>query len=91
MRSPSLPQSRRPIEYQPSRSPAEWQVTTIGHGAVMSANDESTGANGSWTWTTSKRSCSQIRRMRIIDCGLRMMFGSEALAGTMTERPTGIT
>jgi hypothetical protein len=29
--------------------------------------------------------------MRTIDCGLRMMFGSEAFAGTITERPTEIT
>ena len=49
------------------------------------------GANGSWTWTTSKRSSCQILRMRTIDCGLRMMLGSEALAGTITERPTGST
>ena len=91
MRSPRAPQSRPPTGYQPRRSPAEWQVATIGHGAVASANAERIGAYGSWTWTTSKRSRSQIRRMRTIDCGLRMMFGSEALAGTITERPTGIT
>ena len=31
------------------------------------------------------------RRIRRIERGLRMMFGSEPLAGTITERPTGIT
>ena len=66
-------------------------MATIGHGAVASANTERIGAYGSWTWTTSNCSRSQIRRMRTIDCGLRMRLGSEALAGTITERPTGIT
>ena len=34
---------------------------------------------------------SSTRRMRRIDRGLRMMFGSEPFAGTITERPIGIT
>jgi hypothetical protein len=91
MRSPAIPQMTLPTGYQPSRSPAEWQVATVGHGAVSSAKTDSTGAKGSCTWTTSKRSSSHTRRMRSIACGLRMRLGSEALAGTMTERPTGIT
>ncbi len=82
---------RFPSGYQPSLSPAEWHVTTIGHGADASANGESTGASGSWTCTTSKRSFSQIRRIRSIDCGLRMRFGRDAFAGTITDRPTGST
>ena len=91
MRSLSPPQSFPPTAYHPRRSPAEWQVTTTGQGAEASANAERIGAYGSWTWTTSKRSRSQILRMRTIDCGVRMMLGSDAFAGTMTERPTGIT
>ncbi len=66
-------------------------MATIGQGADATANAESTGARGSCTWTMSKRSCSQIRRIRRIDWGLRMMLGSDAFAGTITERPTGIT
>jgi hypothetical protein len=40
---------------------------------------------------TSKRSSAKIRRIRSIAGGERMMFGSEAFAGTITDRPTGIT
>ena len=28
-------------------------------------------------------------RVRSVDCGLRMIIGSEAFAGTIAERPTG--
>jgi hypothetical protein len=40
---------------------------------------------------TSKRSRSRTRRIRGIADGLRMRFGSESFAGTITERPTGMT
>ena len=50
-----------------------------------------TGASGSCTWRTSKRSRSKIRFIRGIACGDRTMFESEALAGTITVRPTGRT
>ena len=83
------PQKALPIGYQPRRSPAEWHVATGGHGAVASANEESRGASGSCTCTTSKRSRSKILRMRTMAGGLRMRLGSEAFAGTITERPTG--
>ena len=41
----------------------------------------------------ARRSCSRssTRRIRKIARGLRMMFGSEPFAGTITERPIGIT
>ena len=91
MRRARTPQSAFPSGYQPSRSPAEWQVATSGQGAVASAKGERTGASGSWTCTTSKSCSAQIRFMRSIALGLRMMLGSEAFAGTITERPTGST
>ena len=50
-----------------------------------------TGVIGSCRWRTSKRSRSSTRLMRNSVRGLRMMFGSEPFAGTITERPIGIT
>ena len=49
------------------------------------------GVMGSCRWSTSKRSRSSAARTRKIERGLRTMFGSEPFAGTITERPTGIT
>ena len=49
------------------------------------------GVIGSCRWRTSKRSRASTRLIRKIDRGLRMMFGSDPLAGTITERPIGIT
>ena len=50
-----------------------------------------TGVMGSCRCRTSNRSRSSTRLMRRIALGLRMMFGSEPFAGTITERPIGIT
>ena len=49
------------------------------------------GVIGSCRCSTSKRSRSSAARMRKNARGLRTMFGSEPFAGTITERPTGIT
>src|SRR5665213_550124 len=49
------------------------------------------GVSGSCRWRMSKRSRASVRRMRMIERGLRMMFGSEPFAGTITDRPIGIT
>ena len=75
---------------QPS-SPDAWCVATIGAVARASTEMHVTGVIGSWRWSTSKRSCSSTRLIRKMARGLRMMFGSEPFAGTITERPIGIT
>ena len=49
------------------------------------------GVIGSCRWSRSKPSVASTRRIRRIERGLRMMFGSEPFAGTITERPIGIT
>ncbi len=49
------------------------------------------GVIGSWRWSTSNRSRSSTRLTRKIDRGLSTMLGSEPFAGTITERPTGMT
>ena len=49
------------------------------------------GVIGSWRWSTSNCSRSRTRRIRKIERGLSTMFGSEPFAGTITDRPTGIT
>ena len=49
------------------------------------------GVIGSCRCRTSNRSRSRIRRIRGKQRGLRMMFGSDRFAGTITERPTGKT
>ena len=66
-------------------------MATIGAFATASTATQIAGVIGSWRWRTSKRSRSRTRRMRKNDRGLRTMFGSEPLAGTITDRPTGIT
>ena len=57
--------------------------------ASASVTTETVGVIGSWTWTRSKRSSRNTSRTRPMLRGERMMFGSEPLAGTTTERPTG--
>ena len=49
------------------------------------------GVIGSCRCRRSKSSFASTRRIRRIERGLRMMFGSEPFAGTITERPIGIT
>ena len=49
------------------------------------------GVIGSCRWITSNCSRSSAVRIRKIERGLRMMFGSDPFAGTITERPIGIT
>ena len=84
------PQAGMPSFIQPS-SPDAWWVTTIGEVAIASTEMHVTGVIGSCRWSTSKRSCRSTRRMRPIARGLRMTFGSEPFAGTITERPIGMT
>ena len=59
--------------------------------AIASTEMQVTGVIGSCRWSTSKRSRSSTRLIRKIARGLRMMFGSDPFAGTITERPIGIT
>ena len=66
-------------------------MATIGEVAIASAAMQVTGVIGSWRWRTSNCSRSSTRLIRTIARGLRMMFGSEPFAGTITERPIGIT
>ena len=84
------PQTCIPPRIQP-RSPDAWWVATIGVRATESVETQIAGVIGSCRWRTSKRSRSSACRMRKTERGLRMMFGSEPFAGTITERPTGIT
>ncbi len=49
------------------------------------------GVIGSCRWRTSNCSRSSACACAEIERGLRMMFGSEPFAGTITERPIGIT
>src|SRR6266404_599974 len=49
------------------------------------------GVIGSCRCRTSKRSRASVWRMRTMERGLRMMFGSVPFAGTITERPIGMT
>jgi hypothetical protein len=66
-------------------------VVTIGQSATARAYAETIGANGSCTCTTSKRSRANAREIRVIDRGVSTMFDSEPFAGTITDRPTGMT
>ena len=89
-RSMRKPQPGIPRRIQ-ARSPDAWCVATIGVLARASTAMQIAGVIGSCRWSTSKRSRSSTRRMRKIDRGLSTMFGNDPLAGTITERPTGIT
>ena len=73
------------------RSPDAWNVATRGQRARMRAVRQIVGVIGSCRWTTSKRSRSSARTVRKYERGERTMFGSEPFAGTITERPTGMT
>ena len=59
--------------------------------ASARARPRTSGVIGSCRWSTSKRSRSRTRRMRKMDRGRGTMFGSEPFAGTITDRPIGIT
>ena len=72
-------------------SPDAWKVATSGHFASASVATQGVGVIGSCRWSRSKRSVSSTRLIRKIERGLRMMFGSDPFAGTITERPIGIT
>ena len=74
-----------------ARSPEAWCVATIGVRARARTATQMAGVIGSWRWRTSNRSRSSARRIRKNERGLRTMFGSEPFAGTITDRPTGIT
>ena len=66
-------------------------MATTGQRAHESAAVQITGVIGSCMWRTSKRSRFSAPRTRGIADGLSTMFGSAPFAGTITERPTGIT
>src|SRR5215204_2039593 len=63
----------------------------MGPSKIASAAMHGVGVIGSCRWRTSKSSFASTRRIRKIERGLRMMFGRDPLAGTITERPIGIT
>ena len=73
------------------RSPLAWCVPTIGPSKSASAAMQGVGVIGSCRWRMSNLSRASTRLIRGIDRGLRMMFGSEPFAGTITDRPIGIT
>ena len=73
------------------RTPDAWWVATIGQVAIASAVTHGVGVSGSCRCSTSKRSRSSASLIRKYERGLRMMFGSDPFAGTITERPIGIT
>jgi hypothetical protein len=73
------------------RSPFAWNVPTIGAVHIASVAMHGVGLIGSCMCTTSKRSRPNACLIRKIERGLRMMFGSVPFAGTITERPIGIT
>ena len=64
---------------------------TIGAVQIASVAMHGVGVIGSCRWTTSKRSRASACLIRKNERGLRMMFGSVPFAGTITERPIGIT
>ena len=63
----------------------------MGHRASASTATQIAGVIGSCRCSTSKRSFSSARLTRPTVRGLRTMFGSAPFAGTITDRPTGIT
>src|SRR5918994_920154 len=89
-RSSRKPQTGVASRIQP-RSPLAWCVPTIGPSNRASAAMQGVGVIGSCRWRMSNRSCASTRRIRKIERGLRMMFGSDPFAGTITDRPIGIT
>ena len=89
-RSSRKPQTGVARRIQPS-SPLAWCVPTIGPSKSASAAMHGVGVIGSCRWSTSKPSRASTRLIRKIERGLRMMFGSDPFAGTITDRPIGIT
>jgi hypothetical protein len=73
------------------RSPFAWKVPTIGAVDIASVAMHGVGVIGSCRCMTSKRSRSSACLIRKTERGLRMMFGSDPFAGTITDRPIGIT
>ena len=90
IRSARNPQTGFAIFIQP-RSPLAWNVPTIGPSKDASVAMHGVGVIGSCRCRTSNRSRASAARIRKIERGLRMMFGSDPFAGTITERPIGIT
>ena len=84
------PQTGVASRIQP-RSPLAWCVPTIGPSQNASAAMHGVGVIGSCRWSRSNPPFASTRLIRKIERGLRMMFGSEPFAGTITERPIGIT
>ncbi len=90
IRSMRNPQAGMPKRIQP-RSPEAWKVATMGVVESARTATQIAGVMGSWRWSTSNRSRSSTRRIRKTERGLRTMFGNDPFAGTITDRPTGIT
>ena len=84
------PQTGVPYRIHP-RSPEAWKVATSGVLAITRTAVQIAGDIGSCRWRTSKRSRSRARWIRKYARGDSTMFGSEPFAGTITERPTGMT
>ena len=66
-------------------------MATTGQRANESAATQIAGVMGSCRCRTSKRSRSSTRFILGTVRGLSARFGSEPFAGTITDRPTGIT
>src|SRR5579884_266209 len=89
-RSARKPQTGVAIFIQP-RSPLAWNVPTSGAVDSASVAMHGVGVIGSCRCTTSNRSRRSASLIRKNERGLRMMFGSVPFAGTITERPIGMT
>ena len=77
--------------YCGDNTPDAWKVATRGTRANAIVATPIAGVIGSCTWTTSNRSRSRSRLILKTVLGLKTMLGSAPFAGTITERPTGIT
>ena len=73
------------------RLPCAWKVATTGTCASARAATQIAGVIGSCRCRTSNRSRSSARETRRTLRGDKTMFGSVPFAGTITDRPTGMT
>jgi hypothetical protein len=90
MRSQRKPHTGVAHLIQP-RSPDAWNVATVGQRATASAATLIAGVIGSCRWMMSNCSRSSAARTRKNARGLSTMLGSDPFAGTITDRPTGMT
>jgi len=70
-------------------SEKQWKVPTSGAGLDASTSHPMTGATGSWTCTTSKRSAARARRSSESAAVGGAQLDTAPLAGKPTVRPSG--